>query len=141
MLSGLKKLSLMSKVLFVLSLVVLFLWVIPNMVNYYENVKKYELKVKELQQISTQYGVAGEAQPFSIELFKKDTASLSSNVVVESPEAKVHNLTMYIDKDKITNFNSFLETLSLRYLVKIDGALRFEEKDKVLEVKMTFREL
>ncbi|MBU1668821.1 hypothetical protein KKC13_10425 [bacterium] len=141
MLAGLKKLSLMSKILFLLSLVVLFIWVIPKMVNYYENVHKYEAKVKELQQIGSQYGIAGEAQPFTIELFKKDTASLSSKVIVESPEDKVYNLTMHIDKDKISNFNSFLETLSLRYLVKIDGALQFEEKDKVLEVKMTFREL
>lgn len=141
MLKGLKKLSLMSKVLFLLSLVVLFIWVIPKMVNYYENVHKYEAKVKALHQISSQYGIAGEAQPFTIELFKKDTASLASKVMVESPEDKVYNLTMYIDKDKISNFNSFLETLSLRYLIKIDGALQFEEKDKALEVKMTFREL
>lgn len=141
MLEGLKKLSLMSKILLLLSLVVLFVWVIPKMVNYYENVHNYEAKVKELQQISSHYGIADEAKPFTVELFKKDTASLASKVMVESPEDKVYNLTMYIDKDKISNFNNFLETLSLRYLIKIDGALQFDEKEKVIEVKMTFREL
>lgn len=141
MFAGLKNLSLMSKVLFLFSLVVLFVWVIPSMINYYENVQKYELKVKELQQISSKYGIEEEAQPFTVEGFKKDTTSLSSTVDIVSPEAKVYNLTMQIDKDKIANFNSFLETLSLRYLVQIDGVLQFEEKDKVLEVKMTFREL
>lgn len=141
MFAGLKKISLLSKILFVLSLVVLFIWVIPKMVNYYENVHQYEIKVKELEKISAQHDVTEEAKPFNLELFKQETAILSSNVLVESPEEKVYNLTIYLDKDKISNFNNFLKTLSLRYLVKIDGALRFEEKEKVLEVKMTFKEI
>jgi len=141
MLAGLKKLSLMSKIVFLLSLIVLFTWVIPKMINYYENVHHYDSKVKALQKIASKYGIAGEAQPFTMELFKKDTASFSSKVTVVSPTEKVYNLTIFIDKDKISDFNSFLETISLRYLVKIDGALQFEEKDKALEVKMTLRTL
>lgn len=141
MFEGLKKMSLTTKILFILALLILFVWVIPNMVSYYENMHKYEAKVKALDSIGAHYGVKGEVQPFSVELFKKDTASISSNVMVNSPEANVYNLTMYIDKDKIKNFNRFLETLSLRYLIRIDGALEFEEKEKAIEVKMTFKEL
>jgi len=139
MLSGLKNLSLLSKIVFLLSLVLLFIWVIPNMVNYYKNVQKYELKVKELKKLSMKSDINGEAKIFNSQEFKHDLEERFSKVEIASDKDKIYQVTIEMSKDKIDEFNDFLETLSLRYLVKVNGALEFSEQDKNLEVKMTLQ--
>jgi len=139
MLSGLKNLSLLSKIVFLLSLVLLFIWVIPNMVNYYKNVQKYELKVKALKEISLKSNIEGEAKTFNSQEFKHDVEERFSKVEIHSDKDKIYQVTIEMNKDKIDEFNDFLETLSLRYLVKVNGALEFSEQDKNLEVKMTLQ--
>jgi len=139
MLSGLKNLSLLSKIVFLLSLVLLFIWVIPNMVTYYKNVQKYELKVKALKEMSMKSDIEGGAKTFNIQEFKHDVEEHFSKVEIISDKDKIYQVTIEMNKDKIDEFNDFLETLSLRYLVKVNGALEFSEKDKNLDVKMTLQ--
>ena len=141
MLSGLKNLSLLSKIMFLLSLILLFIWVIPNMVSYYQNVQKYEVKAKELKNIAMKANIEGEAKRFNPEDFQYDLEEFFSRVEVTSETENIHQVTIEIGKDKIDEFNDFLETLSLRYLVKVNGALEFREQDKNLEVKMTLQSL
>jgi len=141
MLSGLKNLSLLSKIIFLLSLILLFIWVIPNMVSYYQNVQKYEVKAKELKNIAMKANIEGEAKRFNPEDFQYDLEEFFSRVEVTSETENIHQVTIEIGKDKIDEFNDFLETLSLRYLVKVNGALEFREQDKNLEVKMTLQSL
>jgi len=141
MLSGLKNLSLLSKIMFLLSLILLFIWVIPNMVSYYQNVQKYEVKAKELKNIAMKSNIEGEAKRFNPEDFQYDLEEFFSRVEVSSDSETIHQVTIELDKDKIDEFNDFLETLSLRYLVKVNGALEFTEQDKNLEVKMTLQSL
>jgi len=141
MISRFKNLSLLSKSIFFLSLLLLIIWVIPTMVNYYSNVQKYDEKVQKLQVIASENGVEGEVQVFNKETFKEDTEHLFSKVSIKSTGESLHTIVMEMEKDKVTEFNRFLETLSLRYLVKVEGALAFEEKDKILQVKMKVREL
>lgn len=141
MLSGLKNLSLLSKIIFLLSLILLFIWVIPNMVNYYQNVQKYELKAKELKNIGMKSNIEGKAKPFNHEDFKTDLEEFFSKVEVVSSADKIYEVTIEMNKEKIDKFNDLLETLSLRYLVKLNGGLEFSEKDKNLEVKMTIQSL
>ena len=141
MLSGLKNLSLMSKIIFLLSLTLLFVWVIPNMVNYYKNVQKYEVKSKALKTIAMQSNIEGEAKVFNSQDFQYDLEDLFSKVEISSDTEKVYHITIEMEKDRIDDFNDFLDILSLRYLVKVTGPLEFSEQDKNLEVKMTIQAL
>ncbi len=141
MLKGLKELPLISKILFGISLVILFVWVIPSMVNYFKNVQKQELKVSELQKSASKYGIAGSAKPFDKEHFIQEMLKSVSKTTVEFTGDKSYDVNIEIEKDKIDNFNALLETLSLQYLVEITSPLEFEEKDKLIEVKMSIREL
>jgi hypothetical protein len=141
MLSGLKNLSLMSKIIFLLSLLLLFIWVIPNMVSYYQNMQKYELKAKELKSMAMKSDISGEAKRFNPESFQHDLEEFFSKVDVSSDKENIYQVVIEMDKEKIDFFNDFLETLSLRYLVKVIGSLEFSEKDKNLEVKMMLQPL
>jgi len=141
MLKGLKELPLISKILFVISLAILFAWVIPSMVNYFTNVQAEELKHSELQRSASKYGIVGSAKPFNKERFIQETMQRVSKTTVEPIGDKSYEVTILLEKNKIDNFNTFLETLSLKYLVEIISPLKFEEKDKLIEVKMSIREL
>ena len=142
MLVGLKQLPLVSKIIFVLSLVILFVWVIPTMVNYFKDVKVQEKQIADLQKNSSKYGISIEdTKKFTKESFIQDALTNVSKASVESIDDKSYAIRLEVDKDKIDNFNKFLETLSLRYLVKITSPITFKEKDKLIEVKMTIQEI
>ena len=131
-------LSLISKVVFTVSLLVLFIWVVPNVVSYYKNVDNYNVKKSKLNEVSSKHHIEESAKVFSIEVFKKETASLFTDVNIEVSETNVYNLTVQVDKNKIKNFNTFIETLPLRYLVVVkDNELRLEEKEQIVEIKFT----
>jgi len=141
MLSGLKQLSLFSKIVFIVSLVILFVWVIPTMVNYLKNVQIQEQQLSDLQKNSLKYGIAEDAKQFNEKSFLQDALKYVSKASVSSLGDKSYNLRIEVDKDKIKNFNMFLETLSLRYLVKVVSPITFKEEEKFIEIKMTIQEL
>jgi hypothetical protein len=142
MLAGLKQLPLVSKIIFIISLVILFAWVIPTMVNYFKNVQDQEQQVLELQKNFSKYGIKSEdTKVFNKENFIQDALDYVSKASVDSLDDKSYSLKLEVDKGKIGDFNKFLETLSLRYLIKVTSPLKFEEKDKYIEVKTTIQEL
>jgi len=135
-------LSLITKVLLSLSLLVLFVWVIPTVIGYYKNIDKLESRNNELQKISTTHNINSKVKRFNEEEFKKETASLFENVLVESDDNNGYHLTLHVAKNKMKAFNSFLETLSLRYLVKVkNNEIQLLEKDQIIEVKLNLKNL
>jgi archaellum component FlaF (FlaF/FlaG flagellin family) len=142
MLAGLKQLPLVSKIIFIISLVVLFAWVIPTMVYYFKSVQAQNQQVAELQGKFSKYGLSlKHTKKFSKESFIADALKSFSNATVEPLSDGEYILKLEMDKDKISDFNTFLETLSLRYLVKVVGPITFKEKDKHIEVEMTIQEI
>jgi archaellum component FlaF (FlaF/FlaG flagellin family) len=141
MLSGLKQLPLMSKILFAISLLVLFTWVIPSMFNYFKNVQEQEKRVSELQKVSSKYGIVGKAKAFNKERFIEETKNEISSVTVEAAGEKSYDVVLQVSKEKLDSFTTFLETLSLRYRVEVVSPLSFEEKDKLIEITLSIREL
>ena len=141
MLSGLKQLPLISKIIFIVSLLILFVWVIPTMVNYLKNVQTQEKQLSELHENSLKYGISKDAKSFNKESFLGDTLKDFSNVSVVAAENKSYNIRLEVEKDKMNNFHTFLKTLSLRYLVKVTSPITFQEKDKLIEVNMVIQEL
>jgi hypothetical protein len=142
MLAGLKQLPLVSKIIFVISLVILFAWVIPSMVHYFKSVQAQEEQATELQANFSKYGIAsGNTKKFNKESFIQDVLNRVGKASVEPLGDKSYTLKLEVDKDKISDFNTFLETLSLRYLVKITSPIIFKERDKHIEVTMTIEEI
>ena len=142
MLAGLKQLSLVSKIIFIISLIILFAWVIPTMVNYFKNVQTQEQQVVELQKNSSKYGIsAGNTKKFNEESFIQDALNSVSKASVKSLDDKSYALKVEVEKGKIGDFNKFLESLSLRYLVKVTSPITFKEQDKHIEVTMTIQEI
>jgi len=141
MLAGLKQLPLVSKILFALSLVILLAWVIPTMVNYLKNVKAQEEQIIQLTKSSSKYGITENAKNFNKDSFIEDALKNVSKASVKFLDDKSYAIQLEVEKDKINNFNTFLETLSLRYLVKIVSPITFKEQDKLIEIKMTIQEL
>jgi len=133
---SLKLSGFIPKLLFIASLVLLFVWVIPKILNHYQNIKSYDSKQIELEERYHKYNIVDKAQKISLETFKKDTESIFSDVRVESKEGNEYTVTLQVDKNKIEKINSFIESLSLHYLVKVKNSeLKFEEKNQVIEVQ------
>ena len=141
MLLKFQNLSLISKVAWALSLLILFIWVVPSMLSYKTALDKYEAKEKELSALSLKHGISSKAKPFDLQSFKNDLSSTFSEVSIVSVGNHDYDVLIEVEKEKIDAFHSFIETISLRYLVRVVGELEFKEKDKLLEVKLTLEEL
>jgi len=130
------------KLLFIVSLVLLFVWVVPKILNHYQNIKSYDIKKNELEETYRKYNIVDKAQKFSLEAFKKEAESIFSDVRLKSKEGNEYSVTIQVNKNKIEKINSFIESLSLRYLVKVKNSeLKFEDKNQVVEVQFILEEL
>ncbi|SFV63350.1 hypothetical protein MNB_SV-14-749 [hydrothermal vent metagenome] len=139
---SLKSSGFIPKLLITLSLVLLFGWVVPKIFNYYQNIKSYDNKQNELEEIYSKYNIVDKAEKFNLEAFKKEVEPIFSDVRVESKEEHRYLVTIQVDKGKIEQINSFIDTLSLHYLVQIkDNELKFEDKNQMIEVQFTLEEL
>jgi len=139
---SLKSGGLITKLLFIGSLALLFVWVIPKMVHHYQNIKSYNSKKSELEETYRKYNIVDKAQKFSLEAFKKETESMFSDVRVESKVEHEYTVTIQVDKNKIKKINNFIESLSLHFLVKVKNSeLKFEEKEQLLEVQFILEKL
>ena len=134
--------GLIPKLVFIGSLVLLFVWVIPKILTHYQNIKRYDTKKSELEETYRNYHIVDKAQKFNVEAFKKETESLFLDVRIEPKEGNKYSVMLQVNKNKIQKINSFIESLSLHYLVKIkENELTFEEKNQVMEVHFILEEL
>ena len=135
-------LSLVTKIIFVVSLLILFVWVIPTITSYYQNVSDYDLKQHTLEEVSVKHNIEERAEVFSIEAFREEALALFKDVKIESSQNSGYDLTVQVDKNKMKSFNTFIETLPLRYLVVVKNTeLKLEEKAQLVEVKLVLEEL
>jgi len=142
MLQKFKNISLLTKILYILALLVLLLWVVPTALNYYSNVEKYQNNIEEISQLSKKHAIDKEAQPFNADTFKSELEKEFSSVMVTSINDKRYDISIKMKKEEIQNFHKFLETISLRYLVEIEGDLEFNSNDKdEIEAKVTLVQL
>lgn len=132
----------MSKILFVLSVVVLVVWVVPNMIEYYSNVKSYETKETALKRMALSQGIQEDAKLFDKILFLEETKKLFETVLVEPLEDGAYEVVIGVNMAEMDKFHKFLKAISLRYKVRVDNNLIYEtEADKMLKVKFTLRTL
>jgi hypothetical protein len=132
----------MSKILFVLSVVVLLVWVIPNMIEYYSNVKSYETKETQLKSMALSQGIQEDAKLFDKAQFLEETKKVFETVSVEPLEDGTYEVSIVVNTAEMDKFHKFLKAISLRYKVRVDNNLMYEtEADKTLKAKFTLRTL
>ncbi len=134
MLESLKNQSMVTKVVYILALLLFILWVIPSMVSYYSDMENYKGSKQEIAKLSSKYGVDFDTKVFTKELFQKNSEKIFKNVTVEKLDEKRYNINITMKKDELKNFHNFIDTLSLRYYVQIEGELKFKAKDDVINV-------
>ena len=141
MLEKFKSTSIVTKILYLLAIVLFLVWVVPSMVNYYSTVSEYEKSRDEIQQVSKKYSIKEEAVPFTVDAFKERTERLFSKVTVTPLDMNKHSVSIQMKREDIAKFHTFIDTLTLTYLVEIEGDLKFESTDSLMEVKMVLVDL
>ncbi len=142
MFKKIKQISLVTKILYLLAVVLFFVWALPTMMNYYSNLNKYKKEHNKIAEISSKYGISSEAQPFSVNDFKKSVETTFLDVTIVPKEEAHYSVDIKIRKDDLKEFHTFIETLSLRYLVQIKDDLVFKANDDdTINIKMTLVEL
>ncbi len=130
-----KSLSPITKFLFIVSLLLLFLWVIPRMLSYYKNEKLYNQKVTELEKLDTRE-INSDAKIFHAEVFRIDAETYFDKVTVKSIPNNKYKINITFKKDALPRFHSFLKDLSLNYRVALDDKLIYKDINKSLQVTM-----
>ncbi len=141
MLSKFTSLSIITKLLYLLALLLFIVWVIPQMSNYYTNVNKYEQNKQKIDALSLKYGLSSEAQIFTEQAFKTNSELLFSKVDIIHLHDKTYVAHIQMKKDKLDTFHTFLESLSLKYYVQIKDTLEFTTEDEIITIKMTLEAL
>ena len=141
MLEDLKNQSIVTKVLYLLALLLFILWVIPSMVSYYSDMEHYKGSQREIAKLASKYGVDEDTQRFSKELFQQNTESIFEKVVVKKLDEKRYNINIEMKREDLKNFHNFIDTLSLRYYVQIEGELKFKAKDDTVNASFVISKL
>jgi hypothetical protein len=128
-----KTLSPISKVWFVISLLVLLLWVIPNMVSYYKNQKLYNQKVSQIEKLDKRENRL-DAKNFHSEVFKTDAKEYFDEVEVVSIPNNSYKVSILFKKETLPKFHSFLKDISLNYRVSIEDKIVYKEINKSMQV-------
>jgi len=136
MIKKIKNISLISIALYLLAVIVLFIWVVPVAMNYYSNINSYEKNIKKMKTIYSEYNIESNPKIFTANLFKKDAELIFSKVDVTSIDQDKYSINIEIKKEDIESLHTFIKTLSLRYLIKIDNTLEFTAHDKVITIKL-----
>ena len=141
MLENLKNQSMVTKILYLLALLLFIVWVIPTIFSYYSNMEQYKDSKKEIVQLFSKYRIEGETQPFTKELFKNNTERMFDKVGVKRLDANRYHVDIEMKREDLKNFHNFIDTLSLRYYVQIDGELKFKAKDDTVHVSFIISKL
>lgn len=139
---SLKSTSLITKFIYFLSVIALLIWTIPNVVNYYKNLKSYKLKEKKLNYVYHKHHIVSKAQEFRLDSFKKSTNAIFSDVSIKQKKEQEYEVLIEVGKDKLDSIYTFIKTISLNYLVSIkDTELKFEDKKQLIAVTFTLEKL
>ena len=141
MLENLKNQSIVTKILYLLALLLFVFWVIPSMVSYYSDMENYKESKQEIVKVSSKYGVDVNTKVFNQEMFQENTEKIFQKVAVEKLDEKRYIIDITMKKEDLKNFHNFIDTLSLRYYVQIDGELKFIAKDDTVNVSFIILKL
>ena len=137
MLKNLKSSSIGTKIVYLLTLLILLGWSVPTMFTYFSNEKTFEKSQTEINRLSSKFGLNHQTVTFDSKAFKESTEATFEECNVLPLENSQYSVTIKMKRENIEAFNKFIETLSLRYYVKVKAPLTFEAKDEMVTAKMT----
>lgn len=137
-----KNLPLMTKILYIITLLISIIWVLPTVNSYFSNMSQYEQSKQELSTISSKYGLAIDTQKFSKEAFKDQTEPLFSKVDIQELNNKAYKVNISMKQEELKKFHTMIETLALKYYVKIEKDLAFTtQENDIIEANFTLNTL
>ncbi len=136
--SSLFKMSIVTKIFLLLSLLILFIWVIPTTKSYYKNKNIYNQKIEELDKLDTRE-IKKDIKYFHSEVFTTYAKNFFDDVSVVSIPNNEYRVTISFPIEDISKFYSFLENISLNYKVIIDNNITLKQKDKNISVEMKLK--
>ncbi len=131
----LKKISPITKIFFIFSILVLFLWVVPTAISYYKNKNIYAQKVSQLEKLDSRE-IPADVKPFHSEVFKTDAKNYFDNIEIVSIPNNEYNITIAFNIDKLPKFYNFLKNISLNYKISLEDKLLYKDKEKKIKVNM-----
>ncbi len=137
-----KSISPMTKLWFLISLLVLGLWVVPTMVSFYKNQKIYNTKTALLNSLDHREGAQLEAKPFHSEVFRQDAEEYFDKVEVSSVENDDYEVIVHVKQQDLNTFHTFIKNLSMDYAIKIENEeLIYRDINGTMSVKMIVKPL
>jgi len=137
----LTSISPLTKLGFLMALLVLGLWVIPTMVSFYKNQKIYNQKVELLNTLDHREGAQLEAKTFHSEVFRHDAEQYFDKVEVSSVADDDYEVILDVDPKSLDQFHTFLRNLSMDYAVKVEDGVHYHENNGSMRIKMILKPL
>ncbi len=131
-----KNSSLMTKLLYLLALILFVIWVLPQINAYYTHLNEYEKVYKELQDIAKKHNIELKTTKFSQSTFKQESEQLFDKVKVKQLDTQQYEVTIKTQQAKLKKFYTFIETLPLHYYAEAKEALVFTAKEGDITIKM-----
>ena len=141
MIEAIKNTSLLTKILYFLALILFIIWVIPTIFSYYTNVNSYEKSLNELKETSSKYELSTKAETFSEDSFKQYAQPLFKTVNITTHGEKLYTIDIAMKKEELKNFYTFIETLALRYHIKITDDIELKADDAIIHSKVTIKSI
>ena len=135
----LKNTSFITKLLYLLALIIFIAWIIPTMNAYYSNINTYKENKEKLNNLAIKHSLSTETQKFSTKVFKQKSELLFSKVEVKDIGEKIYEVHITMKKEDLKSFHTFIETISLRYYVEITKELELTTEDEVITAKMILK--
>ncbi len=136
--SSIFKMSIVTKIFLLFSIVILFLWVIPTTTSYYKNRNRYNQEKEKLEKLDTRE-VPKDIKHFHSEVFTTYAKSFFDEVSVVSIPNNKYRVTISFPIESLSKFYSFLQNISLDYKVIVEDNIIFRQKDKNISVEMRLK--
>ena len=139
MIKSFKSVSPLFKIAFLISLLLLFVWVIPSIVLYYKNSKILKKRVEELVALDERTGAQLDAKLFHVEVFKMDAKESFDDVQVTVIEDNAYRIVIHLKEANLSSFYTYLKNLSLNYAISVQEPIVFENKNGTIKVTIVVK--
>ncbi|NPA60825.1 MAG: hypothetical protein GXO06_00890 [Epsilonproteobacteria bacterium] len=131
--------KLIVKILYLLTAVVIALWVVPNYLEYTKNRDIYHIKMKSLEDLDRRE-IPSDAKSFHTELFKEEMRGYFSEVkninvnVVSIPNSK-YEVRVLFPKKYLDNFLRILRDTPLNFNIYLNDEIVYKQSNRIVEAK------
>ena len=129
----------LPKILYLISAILIALWIVPNFLKYSKNKDIYYKKLDSLEKLDKRE-IPYDAKRFHSQLFKEDMKIYFENIkdidisVTSLPNGK-YEIKVLFPKKYLSNFLNALRDIPLNYRVYLDKDIVYKQSNKIIEAK------